>query len=478
MTAENIVLGTIVDGFVKTACDLALDYLTDTDFESKQNKIIFQAIRTLADAPTKVDLVTVTEKCLKLVDPVYITKLLEQGEATEYGFRHYMTQVKAESSTRKLKALGKRLSKMETKHLEKALQELDTVGTEIIEGSTYKQDSLKSIGTLADEYSINLEERNASRGNIGVTTTYSYLDHLVGSFVPGQLIIIAGQTGMGKSAFSSNIMARLSDYNIGSVLFSLEMSSEELMHRQIAATTGINSMDLQSGKMTPDQLKFIKDKSKLMKETPIYIDDYALPSVGYIKRKLKRLIAIDPRVKIAFIDYLQLMELIDEKNQNLKIAATTRYLKLLARDLKLPIVLLSQLNRDVSNNRIKVGSKIKKNRPTLANLRDSGAIEQDADVVLFTYRESEVEPNANPKEAEIIVAKCRKGKTGTVYLEWDGETTQFLESEVNDYAKQLPDLRRTEETSSEGSDKPGRLSAQNQGNSAEVEDLDDDFVPF
>lgn len=473
MTAEQIVLGTMIEGFVKTACDIAFDFLNDEDF-TKDNKVIFQAVKHLADAPTEINAVTVSEKC-KTINPVYIIELTEAGEATEKGFKHYLQKVRAEASTRKLKALGKKLVSLDPDKLNTALEALDSIGTEILEGGKHSQNSLRSIGELATEYSSNLQERNASRGKQGITSTYSYLDHLIGSFVPGQLIIIAGQAGMGKSAFSSNIMARLSDQNIGSVLFSLEMSSEELMHRQIAGRTGINSMTLQSGKVTPEEMAKVKATPGKLKDCPIYIDDYAMPGIGYIKRRLKRLIAIDPRVKIAFIDYLQLMELIDEKNQNLKIAATTRGLKLLARELQMPIVLLSQLNRDVSNNRIKFGGKIKKNRPTLSNLRDSGAIEQDADVVLFTYREVEIEPDADPTAAEIIVAKCRKGKTGVVKLTWNGETTQFLEGEQ---FERLPVVRNYEGTSIKGSDKPGRLPAQDKGDSGKAEDMNNVFIPF
>ena len=427
MTPAQIVLGTIID---KRAgiLDEALDFLRDSDFVDADLKI-WQAIKNLADTPAEVNLVSVTAKLKNIVPANYITDLLEAATYTASQYQYYAKELRRQSNARKLRDLAKALSKVDGKGIETAIDHIDSVINHITEERT--EDSLKSIKDVAAEYRDNLKRRCESRGLPGVTTTYSYLDHLTGGFGDGQLVIIAGQPGMGKSAFVQNIQLRQADMGVGSVLFSLEMDDQELMHRHVAAKTGIDSMALQSGRLTEEQQEAVLKRMSVFDRYPLHIDDNPYPSVSYIKRRAKRLMAIDPSIRMIVIDYLQLLDLRSMADKRMSTneltALATRGLKLAARELGIPIILLSQLNRQVAQNRVKIGRKVKKNRPTISNLRDSGAIEQDADTVLFVYRECEVEPNADPKDAEVIVAKCRGGKTGTVYLTWDGPTTQFLE---------------------------------------------------
>ena len=476
MLTQQTILGAIIDTGGTKQFDEILDYLTDDDFTGN-NKKIWQTINALVDANEPVNLIKVTQKLVDIVSAVYITELIEIAQKAGIVLG---SQILKEASTlrkftkvQKIKKLGVHLQKVNQENLQRAVKHIDLIVTEILENK--RGDSLKTIEQIADQYKTEFAERCEQRRLPGVTTTYSYLNHLNNGFGKGQLIIIAGQPGMGKSAFVQNIQLRQADRGIGSVLFSLEMGDQELMHRQVSAKTGINSMKLQAGRLNSEQKDQVYSSLTQFGGMPLYIDDNPYPNVSYIKRRLKRLLASDSRIKMAIIDYLQLLDLSSgsKKSRNEMTSDATRMLKLTARELGIPIIVLSQLNRQVADSRVKIGAKVKKNRPTISHLRDSGAIEQDADQVLFVYRESAVEPNADKTEAEIIVAKCRGGQTGSVFLKWNGETTQFLEREQNG---ELPGIRSTESDNCADSEEYAGISAEGQATCGSVESID--VVPF
>jgi len=391
------------------------------------NKMIFQGIKALIETPASVNIITLSDKLEGKVPAATITELLEYPAMSQAELKHYIKQAKQHYGTAKLQALGKRLQAMKPEHLEKALTELDSTINEIHTAGEHRE-TLKRIDSLAAEYLSDLEERYQGRGLVGYSTTYDRLDYLTGGFTPGDLIIIGGQASMGKSAFAGCLIKRMAEKGTGSLMFSLEMSGKQIFNRIISQETGIDSLKLKGGKVTADEVREVAKKSSRLADKPIYLDDYTAATVSYIRRKARRIAAIDPRVKFIVIDYLQLMELGRGENRNLQESEATRGLKLLARELQMPIILLSQLNRQTTENRTKIGPKrAQKGRPTLSNLRESGAIEQDADMVLFAYREYMHDQNAPEDEAEIIVAKCREGCTGTSYMLWDGSHTLFIE---------------------------------------------------
>jgi len=476
MLTQQITLGAIIDSNGSNQLNEILDYLNDDDFTGDNQKV-WQAINALADAGEPINLIKVTEKLSNIVSALYITELIEMsigaGIVTGYQILNEAQRLRSLTKVEKIKKLGAQLQKADPGNIQRAIQHIDTVVNELLEER--RNDSLKHIKQIAEQYQTELNERCDKRGLPGVTSTYSYLDHLTNGFGPGQLIIIAGQPGMGKSAFVQNIQLRQADLGIGSLLFSLEMCDQELMHRQVAAKTGIDSMRLQSGKLDYEQQERATTSLAQLANLPIYIDDTPYPNTAYIKRRAKRMLNLDPSIRMVIIDYLQLLDMGKMRakgNRNELTAEATRMLKLTARELGIPIIVLSQLNRQVAENRVKFGKSVKKNRPTISNLRDSGAIEQDADQILFVYRESEVEPNADKTEAEIIVAKCRGGRTGSVYLGWQGETTQFYER--GDHIEQTTGVRTTEEDCYADSKQPQGVPGNDQTHYEDAEDV----VPF
>lgn len=257
----------------------------------------------------------------------------------------------------------------------------------------------------------------------GIPSGFKDLDALTSGFQPGDLIIIGGRPGMGKTAFSLNIAQHVG-VELGEpvAFFSLEMSKEQIAMRLLSSIAMVNSSALRKGFITKRDWERITDAAVKLSEAPIYIDDSSQMSVLEIRAKARRLKMEKGRLGLVIIDYLQLMRsrnTYDVREQ--EIADISRSLKAMAKELKVPVIALSQLNRSVEKSSDK--------RPTLANLRESGAIEQDADVIIFLYRDEVYNRKnaANKGRAEVIVAKQRNGPTDTVLLTFLQDYTRFLD---------------------------------------------------
>jgi replicative DNA helicase len=257
----------------------------------------------------------------------------------------------------------------------------------------------------------------------GVPSGFKDLDELTSGFQPGDLIIIGGRPGMGKTAFSLNIAQHVG-VELGEpvAFFSLEMSKEQIAMRLLSSLAMVNASALRKGFISKRDWERLTDSAVRLSEAPIYIDDSSQMSVLEIRAKARRLKMEKGKLSLIIIDYLQLMRsrtAYDRREQ--EISEISRSLKAMAKELKVPVIALSQLNRSVE--------KTTDRRPTLANLRESGAIEQDADVIIFLYRD-EVYNKKNPAnkgKAEVIVAKQRNGPTDTVYLTFLSDYTRFLD---------------------------------------------------
>ena len=258
---------------------------------------------------------------------------------------------------------------------------------------------------------------------LGARTGYKYLDTVTSGLNKSDLILIAARPGMGKTSFAINIatnVARRGDKEVA--VFSLEMSKEQLATRMLSTEALVDSHKLRSGYLTNDDWVRLAQGAGVLSGLPMYFDDTAGITVQQIKAKLRRM----KNLGLVVIDYLQLMtSTLKTDNRVLIISEITRQLKIMAKELDIPVVLLSQLSRGPEGRNDK--------RPMLSDLRESGSIEQDADIVMFLYRDAYYnKDSATPNISECIIAKNRHGETGTENLVWDGQFTRFSDAEMRD----------------------------------------------
>ncbi|MDD7295572.1 MAG: replicative DNA helicase [Oscillospiraceae bacterium] len=256
---------------------------------------------------------------------------------------------------------------------------------------------------------------------IGARTGFNYLDTITSGLNKSDLILIAARPGMGKTSFAMNIaanVARRGDREVA--VFSLEMSKEQLATRLLSTEALVDSNKLRSGFLTSDDWVRLATSAGVLSGLPMYIDDTAGITAQQIKAKLRRM----KNVGLVVIDYLQLMtSTLRTDNRVLVISEITRQLKIMAKELDIPVILLSQLSRGPESRNDK--------RPMLSDLRESGSIEQDADIVLFLYRDAYYNKESpTPNISECIIAKNRHGETGTVQMIWDGQFTRFSNMEM------------------------------------------------
>jgi replicative DNA helicase len=284
-----------------------------------------------------------------------------------------------------------------------------------------------------------------SRGNkflIGTDTGFNELNKMTSGFGAGDLIIIAARPSMGKTAFVLNIALKNIERKNGVAFFSLEMPSEQLMLRMLSAKTSIPLQDLRVGNLNDEQWTRLSDAIEDIRDKKFFVDDDGTLNIHQLKAKMRKLKSSHPEIELIIIDYLQLMTSKNPKDRHLEVSEISRGLKLLARELSVPIIALSQLNRGLESR----GDK----RPMLSDLRESGAIEQDADIIMFVYRddvykireekEKEMRAKADGKEyksnfqekeeedAEIIIGKQRNGPTGIVNLVFQKRFTRFTDT--------------------------------------------------
>jgi replicative DNA helicase len=276
-----------------------------------------------------------------------------------------------------------------------------------------------------------LEERQGSQAAFtGIPTGYSQIDTMTAGLQNSDLIILAARPSMGKTAFALNIASNIAlREGIPVAIFSLEMSKEQLSMRLLSSEARIDSSRVRNGFLTPDDWQRLTDSASILSEAPIFIDDSSNISVTEIRAKARRL-KMEKNLGLIIIDYLQLMRSGSTMDRrDLEIAEISRSLKGLAKELDIPVLALSQLNRMLEQRSDK--------RPVLSDLRESGALEQDADIVAFIYRDevyNKEEDNPNKGKAEIIIAKHRNGPVGVAALTFLGAYTRFENMAMNEYS--------------------------------------------
>lgn len=417
----------------KTAAVKAIEGLYEADFYNELHRKIFSAIRTLFSLNKPIDLLTVTETLERneKIDAdtiTYIANIYANNEGLSSNQDAYIDILKEKSILRSLaefsdeiKALSLEDKSPAKNVLEKAEKEL----FEISQGSL--RNSLTALEDIMSETVQTIMKRVQNRGELsGVTTGFTDLNSLLGGFQKSDLVLLAARPSMGKTALAVNLAVNAAKAGKKVAMFSLEMSKTQIGQRILAAFAQMNLSSLFKGELEGTDLVNLITASNELSNYNLHIDDTAAISLIELKAKLRRL-KMEEGLDLVVIDYLQLMttgERIENRVQ--EISQISRGLKAIAKELDVPVLALSQLSRALEQRPDK--------RPKLSDLRESGAIEQDADIVMFLYRDYVYNKETeNPNLAEVIVSKHRNGPIGVVNLIWKDEYTRFFDVSKNAY---------------------------------------------
>jgi replicative DNA helicase len=427
--AEQAVLGALLidpDAIFKVNV-----FLAGADFYVEKHRWIYDAVMALHERREAIDFVTLCdelerrERLSELGGGAYITSLLN-ATPTALNVEHYGHIVERTSTLRKLIGAAGEIAALAYEDSDDVDEVVDRA-EQILFGVSQHRISrdIVPIREVISEYYDRIDYLYQHKGEtIGVPTGFRNIDKLLGGMQKSDLIIIASRPGMGKTSLMLSMAQNAArKYNQRVAIFSLEMSSEQLVQRLIAAETGIDSQRLTIGNLHEEEWPIFTRATGALSETMIFIDDTPSISAMQVRTKARRLYA-EYGLDLLIIDYLQLMQS-DRHSENRvqEISYLSRSLKGLARELNIPVVVGSQLSRAVEQRNDK--------RPMLSDLRESGSIEQDADIVAFIYRDEYYSPDTEtPNIAEIIVSKHRNGPTGMVPLFFKKELTQFLEVEL------------------------------------------------
>jgi replicative DNA helicase len=405
-----------------------LEVLSPKDFYRSSHQKMFTAITELFSRNEPVDLVTLTNILRErgwleeIGGATYLANLVDTVPLA-VNAQHYAKIVHDKACLRQLIEKSNAIAKRCFEDRGDVENVIDYAESSIFEISENKiKPAFYPIGKIIEVNIDALEERQGNKALVtGVATGFTKLDELTAGLQKSDLIILAGRPGMGKTAFALNIAKNSAvDTNIPVAIFSLEMSKEQLSFRMLSSEARIDSSRLRRGFITQDDWIQITDAAGFLSQAPIFIDDSPNITVLEIRAKSRRL-KMENDIGLIIIDYLQLMKgRVSAERRDLEISEISRSLKALAKELDIPILALSQLNRKLEERSDK--------RPQLADLRESGALEQDADVVAFIYRDelyNKDENNPNKGKAEIILAKQRNGPTGMAILTFLDTYTRF-----------------------------------------------------
>lgn len=416
-----------------------LDIVKPDDFYRTAHAQIFEAITDLHLRSEPADIITVSNY-LKQVDKLnavggveYLAHLIDEVPIA-LNAPYYAEIVRDKAILRRLIERSNAIAKRcydEEGTVEDVVNYAEEAVFDISERKVGKK--FVNIGSLVQENVNTLEYRMANRSAVtGVPSGFDDLDNMLSGFQKTDFVILAARPSMGKTALALNFAQHAAlRAGVGVALFSLEMGGEQLSMRMLCSEAMVNASSLRSGFFSMDDFQKILTAADRYEHAPIYIDDTSNPTIMDIYTKCRRL-KMDKDIGLIIIDYIQLMEGNDKLDRHLQIAKISRALKGLAKDLDVPIIALAQLNRGLEQRVDK--------RPKLSDLRESGALEQDADVVLFIYRDevyNQEETNPNRGKAEIIVAKHRNGATGAVGLYYQNMYTRFANLDTNDNFKPL-----------------------------------------
>jgi len=445
---ERVVLGALM--IDKDAFTVISDMLRPETFYEPRHQKIFQAIQTLSLKEQPVDIMTVTNELKRegTLDEVggaaYVVEL-SSHVASSANIEYHAKILVQKYNARQLISFASNIETKafdETTDVDELMQEAEGSLFELSQ-KNMQQDYTQIDPILKQAVEVLQNAAKNENGLTGIPSGFTKLDKITSGWQNSDLVIIAGRPAMGKTSFALSIAKNIAvDYQEPIAFFSLEMNKLQLVNRLISNTCEIDGSKMLNGQLAPDEWERLDKRLNLLTGAPIYIDDTPALSVFELRTKARRLVR-EKGVKIIMIDYLQLMNANGMKynSRQEEVSTISRSLKGLAKELNIPILALSQLNRTVENR-----EGIEGKRPQLSDLRESGAIEQDADMVLFVHRPEyyhiyEDKEGHNLKGmAQIIIAKHRKGAVGDVLLTFKGQFTRFQNPDANDMAQSSDDL--------------------------------------
>lgn len=427
--AEQAIIGSMLTD--KDAVIAAIEILREQDFYREDNRIIYSAILNLYNRSEPIDIITLKAelKSMGKLEAVggleYIVQLPDRVPTTS-NVEQYIKIVEEKSMLRALIKTADELITLGYDPTQEVEQVIDTAEKKIFEVMQKKNQkgysSMKDI--LIDTFTQLEQLYNQKEMITGVPTGFADLDYRTSGLHNSDLILVAARPAMGKSAFALNIATHAAVRGkVPVAIFSLEMSKEQMANRILCSEAMVDSAKVRTGKIDDEEWGKLAAASGELSEAGIYIDDTPGISVMEIRAKCRKM-KLEKNIGLVVIDYLQLVQGSNRKggSREQEIAEISRSLKILAKEINVPVIALSQLSR-APEQRVD-------HRPMLSDLRESGSIEQDADIVMFLYRDDYYNPDSEKKNiAEVIMAKHRAGSTGTVELLWLGNYTKFVNIE-------------------------------------------------
>jgi len=427
--AEQAVLGSMLTD--QDAVVDAIEILKPEDFYREDNKYIYEAILNLYNKSEPIDIITLKSELIstgkfEAVGGYEYIALLPDKVPLVANAEKYMRIVEEKSILRKLIKASNDLMALgyeQNEEIDTIMEQAEKKIFDIMQGKNQRgYSSLKDI--LVDTFAEIEKLYNQKEPITGIPTGFVDLDYKTAGLHKSDLVLIAARPAMGKSAFALNIASHAAIHaKVPVVIFNLEMSKSQLVNRILCSEAMVDSNKIRTGKIEEDDWIKLATALGPLSEAPIYIDDTPGITVTEIRAKCRKL-KLEKNIGLVVIDYLQLIQGTGKRNSSREqeISEISRSLKILAKELDVPVIALSQLSRAAEQRT--------DHRPMLSDLRESGAIEQDADIVMFLYRDDYYNPDSEKKNiAEVIMAKHRSGSTGTVELLWLGNYTKFANIE-------------------------------------------------
>ena len=430
LEAEQSVLGGLL--LDNAAWDRIADLVSSEDFYRQEHRLVFQHVSRLIGANRPADAVTVYESLQNAgraedAGGLLYLNSLAQNTPSAANIRRYAEIVRERSILRQLVTVGDEIATSalnpQGRDTKEILDEAESKVFKISEGAAKGQQGfvpIEPLLTTVVERIQELYERAGASDVTGVPTGYVDLDSRTSGLQPGDLIIVAGRPSMGKTSFALNVGEHVAiAQGMPVAVFSMEMGAEQLALRMLSSVGRLDQQRLRTGRLVEEDWPRLTTAIQKMNEAPVFIDETPALNSLELRARARRLSRQCGQLGLIIIDYLQLMSGTGSgENRATEISEISRGLKSLAKELKVPVVALSQLNRSLESRTDK--------RPVMSDLRESGAIEQDADVILFIYRDEVYNPDTPDKNvAEIIIGKQRNGPIGRVNLRFDGQFTRF-----------------------------------------------------
>jgi len=422
--AEESLIGAML--LSPEAVSIAYETCSAEDFYRPLHGQIFAAIVALANASEPVDYVTVQAKLQErgaMSVELSLLSSLQINTPSVQNAQHYAELVREKAQQRRLIAVAGEIvdeAYVATDDVSGLIDDAERKINAIGDARTF--DTVSQLQELLMEEADILEHRGETRGQFnGVETGYKSLDLVLQGLQPSSMTIVGARPGMGKTAFALGVLVHIGAVvNRPALFFSLEMSRQELAERVLASTARIDSSRLRTGDLSDADWNRAHDAFGFLQSAKIFIDDNPNLTVMDIRARARRIKQQNGDLGVIIIDYLQLMSSRGRaENRQVEVSEMSRSLKILARELQAPVIALSQLSRKLEERQDK--------RPVMSDLRESGSLEQDADVVLFLFRPEQYGevPNDQKADAEVIVGKNRNGPTRTAHLTWRGEFARF-----------------------------------------------------